>query len=289
MQASEHAAVASDRSLERGPLRREALEIARSEPVRGLVRAGFVARAITYAVIGGLALALALGIGVAPASPNPQGALALIVSAPLGQVAVAIIAAGLLGYAVWKLGQGIFGHGPEGGGGGRVKDRVANLGNGAMYLVFFFVAIAVLTGSTGNGSAQPKHTASQLFSLPGGEVLVAVAGIGIVLVSLYQVYDAVRGDFANDNKIELMSVDWWRVFMLVGRVGILARAAIFVLVGYFLIRAAIELHAGTAVGIDGALERVQHEPFGSWLLALFAAGLLTFALFSVFEARYRRL
>jgi hypothetical protein len=240
-------------------------------------------------VIAGLALALALGIGVAPASPNPQGALALIVTAPLGQLAVGIIAAGLLAYALWKLAQSLFGRGPEGGGGEHVKDRLANLGGGVMYLVFFAVAIAVLTGSAGNGSSQPKQTASQLLSVPGGELLLATAGIGIVLVSLYQVYDGIRGDFANDNKIEQMSVTWWRVFMLVGRVGLLARAVVFTLVGYFLIRAAIELHAGTAVGVDGALSRVHRQPFGSWLLALVAAGLLTFALFSLFEARYRRL
>jgi heme/copper-type cytochrome/quinol oxidase subunit 2 len=71
--------------------------------VRWLVRAGFIAREITYGLIGALALALALGVGREPATPNQQGALALIAKAPLGWLALVLIAAGLLGYALWKL------------------------------------------------------------------------------------------------------------------------------------------------------------------------------------------
>jgi len=38
-----------------------------SRPFRLMVRAGFVARSVTYAVIGGIALALAVGAGSASA------------------------------------------------------------------------------------------------------------------------------------------------------------------------------------------------------------------------------
>jgi len=125
--------------------------------------------------------------------------------------------------------------------------------------------------------------------MPRGELVVAAAGFGLLLISAYQAYDAIRGGFAKDNKIEQMSLVGWRAFMLIGRVGLLVRAIIFCLVGYSLLRAAIELHAGTAVGVDGALAAVHRQPLGSWLLALVAAGLLTFAAFSLLEARYRRL
>ena len=61
------------------------------------------------------------------------------------------------------------------------------------------------------------------------------------------------------------------------------------LVGYFLMRTAIDFNANSAVGLDGALERLRHQMFGAWILGVAAAGLLTFATFSLFEARYRRL
>ena len=80
-----------------------------------------------------------------------------------------------------------------------------------------------------------------------------------------------------------------RLFMLLGRVGLTARAVVFAIVGYFLVRTASDYNPSSAVGIDGALARLHDEPLGPWLLGLVAAGLLTFAVFSLLEARHRRL
>jgi hypothetical protein len=181
-----------------------------------LVRAGFAARALTYTVIAVLALALALGIGIRPASANPQGALSLILSAPLGQLALGLIALALLTYAGWKLALALGGRGPEGGGGHSVKDRLSSLGGGLVYLAFFTVAVSVLVGGAGNGSAQPARTAAELLGLPAGEVLCALTALVLVGVSLYQAYDAIRGQFAEDNKVEQMSAGCHRVFMVIG-------------------------------------------------------------------------
>lgn len=289
MQASHRAVGRADRSYARTRSSWWARHVQARKPLHWPVRAGFLARALTYGVIAGLTLAIALDMDIRPAAANPQGALSVINSGPLGRLVLGIISAALLAYAIWKLVQAIRGRGPEGGGGPGVKDRLANLGGALVYLVFFGVAIGVLSGSAGNGSSQPKQTASQLLGIPGGEVLLGVAGIVLLGVSIYQAYDAISGRFASDNKVAEMRTARRRAFMLLGRVGILARAIIFSLVAYFLLRAAIELHAGLAVGVDGALARVHREPFGSWMLALVAAGLLTFAAFSLLEARYRQL
>jgi hypothetical protein len=80
-----------------------------------------------------------------------------------------------------------------------------------------------------------------------------------------------------------------RVFMTLGRIGLVARALVFALVGYFLVKTAIDFNPHDAVGLDGALARVHRQPFGPWLLGLAAAGLLVFAAYSLLEARYRRL
>jgi hypothetical protein len=46
-------------------VKRDAVSAERSRPFLLLVRAGFVTRSLTYAVIGGIAMALALGAGSA--------------------------------------------------------------------------------------------------------------------------------------------------------------------------------------------------------------------------------
>jgi len=97
---------------------------------RSLVRAGFVARAVTYGVIGALALAIALGAGTGGAAPDQAGALALIARAPLGRAALVLICAGLLAYAVWKLTEGIRGGSGEGEGQPKPWDRVSNVAGG---------------------------------------------------------------------------------------------------------------------------------------------------------------
>src|SRR5947208_2550904 len=93
--------------------RRDAAAAERLRPFGWLVRAGFLARAVTYGVIGVLAIAIAVGAGTMHTAPNQEGALALIARTGPGRAALIVICAGLLAYALWKLAQGLLGRGPE--------------------------------------------------------------------------------------------------------------------------------------------------------------------------------
>ena len=74
-----------------------------------------------------------------------------------------------------------------------------------------------------------------------------------------------------------------------GTVGHVARAVVVALVGVFLVRAAIDYKANEAIGLDGALAKLYNRPYGPWLLGAVAAGLVAFGIFSITEARYRRI
>jgi hypothetical protein len=202
---------------------------------------------------------------------------------------VAVAAAGLLAYALWKLGQAVYGRGPEGGGDPDLKDRVSNAAGGIVYLGFFAVAVRILFGSSRSGSSEPSHAAAGVLGWPGGSVIVGIAGAVLIAISLFQVYDACRGGFADDAKLGEMRPAERRTFMVLGHVGLVARALVFGLIGYFVLETAVDYNPHETVGLDGALARVHHQPFGPWLLGLVAAGLLVFAAYSLFEARYRRL
>jgi Domain of Unknown Function (DUF1206) len=266
---------------------RQAMAVQRSRAFCWSVRAGFITRGVTYGVIGGLAAALAVGVGSDGTSPNQQGALALIAQAPLGRVVIAVAAVGLLAYAVWKFGLGIMGRGPEGGGGKTFKDRIANLSTGVAYLLFFGVALEVLIGAAGRQAGEKGETIGVL-GWPGGQFIVGIAGAVLVAVSLYQCYQAVCGQFIDDNKGHEMGRREHRVFVGLGGIGLVARAGVFALVGYFLCRTAVDFTT-SGIGLDGTLSEVHSQPFGAWILAFVAIGLEIFALFSFFEARYQRL
>jgi Domain of Unknown Function (DUF1206) len=75
----------------------------------------------------------------------------------------------------------------------------------------------------------------------------------------------------------------------IGTVGHLARMVVFGLVGVFLIKAAIDFNPHKAVGVDGALASIVHRSYGPFALAVVAAGLVAFALYSLSDARYRKI
>ena len=66
-----------------------------------LARVGYAAKGIVYVVIGVLAARAAAGLG--GATTDSRGALRVIAGGPFGQVSLAIIGVGLLGYMAWRL------------------------------------------------------------------------------------------------------------------------------------------------------------------------------------------
>jgi Domain of Unknown Function (DUF1206) len=63
---------------------------------------------------------------------------------------------------------------------------------------------------------------------------------------------------------------------------------IFALIGYFLIKAAIDFDPDKAVSVDGALAALAKASYGPLLLGVVAAGMIAFAAYSIADARYRR-
>jgi Na+/melibiose symporter-like transporter len=64
---------------------------------------------------------------------------------------------------------------------------------------------------------------------------------------------------------------------------------VFCLVGAFLINAAIDYNPNQAVGLDGALAKIDHASYGPLLLGLVTVGLIAFGVYSLSDARYRRI
>jgi hypothetical protein len=249
-----------------------------------LSRAGFVARALIYGIVGLLALELVAGQG--GKITNQQGALRTVEQRSFGHVLLPLLAIGLGGYAIWRLFRAFLGHGPEGADSG--IDRLGAFGSGIVYALLCAVAIQILTGpGTAGGSA--KKTASDVFGWPAGRWLVGAAGLIMAAVAVYQFIRGARRKFLGDSKTEEMPrvVRSW--FAILGTIGHLARAVVFAMVAVFLLKAAYDYNANEAIGLDGALAKLYNGAYGSWLLGAVAAGLTAFCCFSLFEARYRRI
>ena len=251
-----------------------------------LSRAGFVARAVIYGIIGLLAFDLVIGHG--GKITNQQGALRTVEQHPFGNVLLAALAVGLGGYSLWRLFRAALGHGREGA--DRGIERIGALGSGIVYALICAVAVQILVGSGGSSSKSTKQTASDVFGWPGGRWLIGIAGLVMLGVALYQFIRGCeeevpgrredRGDPERD-RADLVPV--------LGTVGHVARAVVFCLVGIFLVKAAYDYKANEAIGLDGALAKLYNGAYGSLLLGAVAVGLIAFACFSLVEARFRRI
>ena len=257
--------------------------LARTPQFEWLARAGLVARGIVYAVIGVLAVELALGDG--GKATNQQGALRTIADRPFGKTLLVLVAIGLAGYAIWRLFRAALGHGPEQHDSG--SDRIAALASGIAYAILCVTAVKILAGAN-TGSGTPKEAAGGVLDWTGGSLLVALAGAVLIGVAGYQAYKGIKKKFLEDSKTEQMSHNVRRAFTALGVVGHTARAVVFTLIGYGLIRAAVDYDPDKAVGLDGALLKLANASYGPWVLGLVAAGLVGFAAYSVADARYRR-
>jgi hypothetical protein len=76
-----------------------------------------------------------------------------------------------------------------------------------------------------------------------------------------------------------MSREGKRGFTAIGVFGHLARMVVFGLIGYGLVKAAIDYNPHKAIGLDGALNQLLHNFYGPFLLGVVAAGLIGFALY----------
>jgi hypothetical protein len=252
-----------------------------------LARAGFVSRAVIYGIVGVLAVKLALGAG--GKATDQSGALKTIAHQPFGEFLLILVAIGLAGYSLWRLLHALLGHGPEKS--DTKLDRLAALGSGVAYGVVCAIAVKILleSGSGKGTSGSPSKAAGGVLGWPAGVWLVGIAGAVVIGIAFFQAYRGVTTDFLKDAKTDQMGETIRHWYTRTAVVGYLARAVVFGLIGIFLIKAAVDYNPRKAIGLDGALAKLAHQSYGSALLGVVAGGLIAFAIYSLADARYRRI
>jgi hypothetical protein len=252
--------------------------------VRIMARFGYVAKGVVYATIGLLAMLETLGMGGKTASPD--GAMQSIGTQPLGGLLLVLLSVGLFGYAAWKVVQGVMDPDDRGSDAHGVVRRVAYVGSGAIHGLLAYTAAQSVFGA--EDSSEDAMTASAMaYQPPVGRILVAVVGVVVISVGLYQLYAAYKAKFRGELALGRMGEarEVWTT--LLGRIGTAARALAIGAAGAFLILAAYQSDPKETRGLGGALETIQHQPLGSYMLGAMAAGLVLYGAFMFLVARYR--
>ena len=270
--------------------RRHAASVARRaarSPVVGVLgRIGLAAQGVCFVVIGVLALALAAGVG--GEATDPQGAFVALARGGWTKVLLVVVAAGFPCYAVWRLAQAIFDRGGMGTTIGGLGRRTIQLVQGLTYCLLTASAISTLVSPHPRHRSAAKHAAAGVLGWPGGRELVAAIGIVLGGIAVGNAYWGLSGRFTESMHTEQMSQREERAVTVLGRIGFLSLTVVFGIIGWFLVKAAVQFSPHDAVSIGGALGRLTRLDYGKVLLALVAAGLFAYGLFGFVQARYHR-
>jgi uncharacterized protein DUF1206 len=272
----------SDRMPVDARARRAAQRTARSDALEWLARLGLVCRAGLYALIGILALQIAFGSGDQQADKG--GAIKTLAEQPFGTGLLWLTLVGLAALVVWQLLSAIVGH-------PKPLDRVESV---ARALVYAVVVASLLSLLLGGGSGESDDEKSQdftrsLLDLPGGVLLVAAAGLGLIALGGYWIYKGVTSGFLEELRTAEIPARLRPVVEKLGLIGYVCRGVIAGLAGIFVIRAALTYDPEEAKGIDDTLRSFASTPAGPWLLVVVALGLLLFAGYCLCEARWHRI
>jgi hypothetical protein len=265
-----------------------ARKIARSDGFKGLAKLGFAARGTIYLLLGFFTVLLVLGEHSPEA--DQRGAMQEVVRHDGGFLLLWVIAIGFVGYALWRFSEVAFGVVGKGKKGRDLAPRLQSLIRGVIYAGLAYSAFNLLAHARSKSQAsQQQLLTTKVMEYSAGRWLVGIAGVVVIGVGLGLIYEGVARKFKKHFKMADMPTGSRRIVWFLGTFGIAARGVVFSLVGYFLIRAALDYDPKKARGLDGALRHtVADSTLGRVLVGVCAVGLLAFGLYAYAEAAWRR-
>ena len=250
----------------------------KSEKFNWLVRVGYFSRAILYFVLGLIALTSSSKI-----AEGTNGIFRAIEEYPAGTVILWIMVIGLIAYALFRFCSLLFdieNNGSDAKGWGK---RIGHAGSGIAHLALAYSAYK-FAGSEGSGggsdSGGAQEAASGVLSFELGGLVLGVLGIALFVAAVHQAKKGLTGSFMNRISAQAPDATRW-----LGGAGFLARAVVYLVIGWSLIKAGFM--SGGADQIKTLGDAVASLAGEGFVFTLTAIGLMLFGLFSLILARYR--
>jgi hypothetical protein len=243
-----------------------------------VARFGYASKGAVFGIVGGLAISR--GVGAVRQAEDTPGALEAVREVPLHEALLVILALGLAGYAVWRFTQALLDVEGDGFGWKGVTKRTVYAGIGGFYAYLAYFAAGVIFGLRNDDNGVQDFTATVL-GWPGGQLLVGLAGVGVIVGGINEIVFALRGAYREEFRHRRMA-DWEQHLLAgAGWWGHVGRGAVYGLMGYLVIRAAVTFDPDEAAGLAEGFRTLEEQPYGGVLLV--AAG-LAFLAFGVYSA-----
>ncbi len=257
--------------------------------VKRFARFGLAAKGVVYCLVGILAFMAAFEIGgSSERNLNKQGIFRFILDQPFGRILLALVAAGLVCYTLWRLTQAFLDTEHKGTDAKGIGRRLGYAFSGLVYGFLAYGSFRMVLGRQGNqgGDRSQQTLVWEILQKPFGQWLVGLIGLCIIGIGLYQIYRALSGEYLKNVQTSSIRTELKEMIIRSGKIGYIARGIVWGLIGYLFIKAALEANASQAGGSSSAFAFLEKGSYGSILLGAVALGLFCYGIFMFVRARY---
>ncbi len=250
-------------------------------------RFGYAAKGFVYAALGALALLAVFGFASGRIT-DTRGAIEAFNGTAWGPFVLALIAAGLAGFTLWRMVQAFRDTEDKGSDFSGLMQRAGLFGSGLIYASLAVFATKLLLDMNPNNQSADQR-AADVMAYDGGTALVLIAGLIILGIALRQGYRVVTADYRDNWRQLDMSAGEERTAAIVSGFGIGARAVAFALIGGFLCWAAVTGQPGEAQGMEGTLNELAAQTYGQLLVGIAGLGLVCYGIYCFVNAFFREI
>ncbi|KAI8336261.1 hypothetical protein BC941DRAFT_514439 [Chlamydoabsidia padenii] len=262
-----------------------------------LGRIGFVAKGIVYAVMGGLCISTAQHMGAdLDGVESPLGAFIFLGLSEIGTPLLVIMFIGLLSYSSWRFWEGGLGQGSDAtrsAPSNFFRYRLSPCVSGAVYVAYLSYIGEVLS--------DPKEQRSQAASSSSNcfpacwatgalwqRAVIGIAGLAFIIAFITQIQNGFSNRWHRDLMIHHCTSVEKYVILLLGHLGFLSRAGVFMFVAVFMFRTLVNKtttqQKDTFSDAINQIIGVHGGQVGLWFLGI---GLILFGIFAAANAYYK--
>jgi hypothetical protein len=251
-----------------------------------LARAGYASRGVVYLIIGFFTILASIGAGT---TKDTEGALTVLLQQRFGEVLLAIVIVGLIGYVGWRLVQSLLDTDDHGWSLKGLLVRGGLLASAFTYITLALFSASLLVGlaggGDGSGSGGLAETIAGFVGMRFASLALSLIFMGVAFAHWWK---AALRKYAEHFKASERQMAFIHPVAILG---LTARGIVFALVSTLLFYRYFNAddRSASTPGVKAALEFVQGMPFGQWLLLIMGIGLVLFSAYSFAEAVWRRI
>ena len=263
---------------------------ANSPFIKLTAKVGLFAKGIVYCLIGLFAFMSAFHInGHSAKDSDKTGIIQNLLNQPFGKTALLLISVGLLCYSVWRFLQSILDTSHKGKNASGMGKRLSYFFSGAAYLSISFLASKAFFKNRSEGGGNSYSNLSQkLLDSPGGTWLLITAALILAGIGLYQIWYGFKEKHRKHIDIQSLDERTSAYLLRAGKIGYISRGIVWLIIAFLFFKAASHQNPSEAGDTGTAFSFIQHGPYGTYLLALLAIGLVCYGATNFMRAFFEK-